>query len=351
MAIQEDFAFRPSPAMLDPTALEPMEMTMWEASPLIGLRLVPLLELHPFPMRTSRRPPYPLSSRTARHFFPSTVRVKLTWVTPPLPLPLSSPVTMSSAPRPETRVAEVPARPPVRICDGVSEPPVDEPATVGPATVLPVPGPAAVPPVGAGDCGAAVDGAAVDGEAGLELLPPALDDELKLELGVAGEEVLFVSDFTTAVVLGWLSLAADSRTAIVGLDPPLPPGGAVVVGAGATVTLVVAGATVVGGVVVATVVTGTLLAVPWVPWAPAGADAGAVWAEAGPACRTRNRPARSARDAAHLRGLTTSILGLVLIALTGPPGLAAGARSEHTSQGRGRFTMAPTGTSRTVLAL
>jgi hypothetical protein len=179
-----------------------MEMTMWEASPPSGLRLVPLLELHPFPMRTSRRPPCPLSSRTARHFFPSAVRVKLTWVTPPTLPALPSPVTMSSAPRPVTRVAEVPARPPVRICDGVSEPPVEGPATVGPATVLPVPVAAAEPPVGAGGCGAAVDCAPVGWEAEVELSPFPFDDVVTEVDGVAGEEVLFVSDFTTAVVLG-----------------------------------------------------------------------------------------------------------------------------------------------------
>lgn len=78
MAIQEDFALRPVPPMLDPTALEPIEMTMWEASPPSGLRCVPLLELQPEPMSTSRRLPWPSLSRTARHRFPSSFRVKVT---------------------------------------------------------------------------------------------------------------------------------------------------------------------------------------------------------------------------------------------------------------------------------
>jgi hypothetical protein len=131
-----------------------------------------------------------------------------------------------------------------------------------------------------------------------------------------------------------------------------------VAGAGATVVLVVAGAAVVGGVVVATVVAGAalvaapLLEVPWVPWAPAGSEAGVVCADAGRALRTRNRPARRAKDAAHLRGLTTSILGLVLIVRNAPPGL--GCRREgrrHTSQGRGEVYHGPGGHFKAPLAL
>ena len=83
------------------------------------------------------------------------------------------------------------------------------------------------------------------------------------------------------------------------------------VGAGA-----VAGATVVGEAAGATVVTGLawalLVDVPW-DWVPAGAGAGAVSAEAGPAFSTRKRPARSAKAATHLRGRTSSFLGLLLI--------------------------------------
>jgi hypothetical protein len=103
-----------------------------------------------------------------------------------------------------------------------------------------------------------------------------------------------------------------------GLELPDPLTGTVVLGAGLTVVLVVLGAAVVGGVVDAVVA--LLPAVPWVPVeAPAGSLAGAVCAEAGPACSTRKRPARSAKDATHLRGLTTSILGWVLIGMQRPP--------------------------------
>ena len=102
-----------------------------------------------------------------------------------------------------------------------------------------------------------------------------------------------------------------------GFEPPDPLGGTVVA-TGFTVVLVLAGAAVVGGVV-ATVV-GLLPAdVPEVPVAPSDPGAGAVWAEAGPACSTRKRPARSAKDATHRRGLTTSFLEPVLIGLRGPP--------------------------------
>jgi hypothetical protein len=102
--------------------------------------------------------------------------------------------------------------------------------------------------------------------------------------------------------------------------------GTVVVGAGAAV----AGAAVVGagagataplwGPLGPTVVTGLAVDVPW-DWVPAAVEAGAVSAEAGPACSTRKRPARSAKDAAHLRGLTTSFLVLALIGLNRPPSL------------------------------
>lgn len=93
-----------------------------------------------------------------------------------------------------------------------------------------------------------------------------------------------------------------------GLELPDPPRGTVVLGAGAgaTVVLVVVGAAVVGGVVDAVVAL-----VPEVPWVPGGAPA--VSAEAGPACSTRKRPARSAKDATHRRGRITSFLGWVLI--------------------------------------
>ena len=107
-------------------------------------------------------------------------------------------------------------------------------------------------------------------------------------------------------------MAADSRIAIDGFELPDPLTGTVVLAVALTVVLVVLGAAVVGGVVDAVVA--LLPAVPWVPVeVPAGSEAGAVWAEAGPACSTRKRPARSAKDATHFSGLTTSILVLVLI--------------------------------------
>ncbi len=107
-----------------------------------------------------------------------------------------------------------------------------------------------------------------------------------------------------------------------------------VVGAGA-----VAGATVVGEVAGATVVTGLawalLVDVPW-DWVPAGAEAGAVSAEAGPAFSTRKSPARSAKDATHLRGLTTSFLVLELIGLNRPPSLGCERGDRRAPQGRGK---------------
>jgi len=120
--------------------------------------------------------------------------------------------------------------------------------------------------------------------------------------------------------------------AIEGFDDP-PPWGTEVV-TGLTVVLVVAGAAVLllagaavllvvadGAVVLLTgatvlVVTPVPPDVPWAPvvLAPAGGEAGAASsAEAGRAPRSRKSPARSAKDAAHLRGLTTSISGLVHI--------------------------------------
>ena len=68
-------------------------------------------------------------------------------------------------------------------------------------------------------------------------------------------------------------------------------------------------------------------------WAPAGGEAGAVWAEAGPAFSTRKSPARSAKDATHLRGLTTSFLGLLLIGLNRPPWLHCEREGRRASAG------------------
>lgn len=90
--MQEDFAFRPGPPIVVPEALEPMEMIMWEASPPIGLRYGLLSEEQPGPMSTSSRPPWPLSSRTVRHRFPSAVRVNVT------PGPRMTVLTLSSSP-------------------------------------------------------------------------------------------------------------------------------------------------------------------------------------------------------------------------------------------------------------
>jgi hypothetical protein len=80
MAIQEAFAFLPFPPVVIELALEPIEITMWEASPPSGLRCVPS-EWHPEPMSTSVRFPKPSSSRTARQRVPSAFLVKVTPLT------------------------------------------------------------------------------------------------------------------------------------------------------------------------------------------------------------------------------------------------------------------------------
>ncbi|MDQ4067948.1 MAG: hypothetical protein M3203_00475 [Actinomycetota bacterium] len=200
---------------------------------------------------------------------------------------------------------------------GGTEPPADGPATGAPGADVPGTGPAVVPPV---ELGADVgdSGAAAACGTGLEPSPLPVDDVLTEELAAGGAVVVVTSGFTTGdapvcaggtvVVVGagvltvW-SVASD------GFELPPPVEGTVVLTAGATV---VAGAAVAGGVVVA----GALLAaVPWVPVeVPAGSEAGeAVSAAAGPAFRTRNIPARSAKAAAHLRGFTASGLALVLM--------------------------------------
>jgi hypothetical protein len=108
----------------------------------------------------------------------------------------------------------------------------------------------------------------------------------------------------------------DWITAMLGFEPPLPPGATVVEVTGLTVVVVVAaaGAVVVGvvGVVVAGATVVALASLACVPWELVGAPEAAS-AEAGRAPRSRKRPARSAKDAAHLRGRTTSLLGLELI--------------------------------------
>ena len=174
------------------------------------------------------------------------------------------------------------------------------------------------------------------GAAGAEPSPVAVDVGVTVVVpAVTGAVVvLVVSDgFTAADPLGCVgtvvvvALICWSR-ANDGLDPPVPVG-TVVVGAA------VAGAAVVGGVAGATVVTGLLPEVPW-DWVPAAGAAGAVSAEAGPAFSTRKRPARSAKDATHLRGLTTSFLVLELIGLNRPPSLGCERGVVGPPQGRGK---------------
>ena len=259
---------------------------MCEASPPSGLRCVPLFDWHPAPMKISSTWPKPSSSRTARHRLPSAFRVKLTPVTLPPPplLPALSPSPSTTSPpgRPVTLVVDDP--PSLANVWGESDPPVDGPAAVVPVAEVVGAGPAVEPPVvGDDDCGAvAVCGAG----AGLSAFPVDDDVLTEFELGVAGAEVLLVSWVTVAVPPG---LAAGAGAVVVtaalaawsvdsdGFEPPLPLTATVVVGAGATVVLVVAGAAVVGGVVVATVPEAPLAAVPWAPVeAPAGSEAGAV---------------------------------------------------------------------------
>jgi len=142
----------------------------------------------------------------------------------------------------------------------------------------------------------------------------------EVDPAVVGEEVLFVSCFTTLVPPAVAGLLAASRNANDGVELPVPIEGTVVLVTGLTVVLVVGSVLVLGAVPVvgATVVlTGTLVTVaPWTPaeaGASAGGVAGAASADAGPEPRSRKSPARSAKDAAHRRGLTTSIFGLALI--------------------------------------
>ncbi|HET7721432.1 MAG TPA: hypothetical protein VFK43_15805, partial [Acidimicrobiales bacterium] len=159
------------------------------------------------------------------------------------------------------------------------------------------------PDVGLAGCAAGAELPPVAGDVWVTEVVPAV---------VGAVVVLVVSDgFTAADPLGCVGTVVVVAlicwsTASDGFDPPVPVG-TVVVGA----AVAVAGAAVVGVVAGATVVTG-LAVVPW-DWVPAAVVAGAVSAEAGPAFSTRKRPARSAKDATHLRGLTTSFLVLELI--------------------------------------
>ena len=132
-----------------------------------------------------------------------------------------------------------------------------------------------------------------------------------------GAAVLFDSCFSTPAPVGAVGLLAAWSTASDGFEPPLPPWGTVVLVTGAVVLVVAGASVVVGATAVFTVVLVT--AVPWAPGADgasAGDVAGAASAEAGPEPKSKKRPARSAKDATHLRGLTTSFLGLVLICWT-----------------------------------
>ncbi len=211
-------------------------------------------ELHPEPMSTFSKSPWPLSSVTVRHRLPSAVRVN---VMPESPLPTLRPLSSSSP-------ATAPALP-VRVL--VDEPDdlwsrrasetsvlAEGPAAEVPVDVAPIPGTAAGPPVEESVCGAvAVCGADVvfDGW-------PVDNSVPEVEPGVVGAVVLFVSvvavpvvpvETGTVVVTDW----TDNRTAIDGFEPPLPLGAAVVLSAG-WADAVVAGAAVVGVVAGATVV-------------------------------------------------------------------------------------------------
>jgi hypothetical protein len=193
------------------------------------------------------------------------------------------------------------------------------PVLVGPAPGEPAlrmagaAGPAAEPPV-VGD--AAVSGAAV----GAGVVPSPFDVVLtEVVPAVVGVEVVGVVCLATACPLAagaWVvGGTRDWITAMLGFEPPLPPGATVVETGLAMVVVVAAAGAVVGGVVLGTVVAGAtvvLASPPAVPWVLVGAPE-AAWAEAGRAPRSRKRPARSAKDAAHLRGRTTSLLGLELI--------------------------------------
>lgn len=213
--------------------------------------------------------------------------------------------------------------------------PVDGPAMVAaPAKVARAAG--ELPPepdVCAGVCGAGAEASPVAFGVWVTEVVPAVNGAVV---------VLVVSDgFTAADPLGCVGTVVVVIAVICwsswidGLDPP-DPEGTVVVGA----AVAVAGAAVVAGVVGATVVTGLAVPpllpdVPW-DWVPAAEGAGAVSAEAGPELSTRNSPARSAKDATHLRGLTASFLVLELIGLNRPPSLGCERGGRGPPQGRGK---------------
>jgi len=172
-----------------------------------------------------------------------------------------------------------------------------------------------------------------------------VDDWLtEVEAAGAGEGALWVICFTATVdevvgagaVVGGLS---EAMTAMLGLEPPPPLTGPVAAAGWAVVLVAAAGADgagagtgVAGAALLPLTGTAVVTVAPDVPWEPVEAP-GAVSAEAGRAPRSRKRPARSAKDAAHLRGLTASLLGLVLIWLDRPPCLNCVREGRKTSAG------------------
>jgi hypothetical protein len=184
------------------------------------------------------------------------------------------------------------------------------------------------PDVGLATGAAGAEASPVAGDVWVTVVVPAVTRAvvvLVVSDGLAAADPLGCVGTVVVVALICWSRAND------GLDPPVPVG-TVVVGAavaGAAVVGVVAGATVVGLAVAA------LPEVPW-DWVPAAGAAGAVSAEAGPAFSTRKSPARSAKDATHLRGRTTSFLVLELIGLNGPPSLGCERGVGGPPQGRGK---------------
>src|SRR5579885_1758350 len=253
MAMQLDFALRPSPPALPPMALEPMEMIMCDASPPNGLWLVPLPELQPDPISTSRTSPYPLSLWIARHLRPSAVREKVTFPITPFSLGSPSPfVTVGSAAAAAGRRVVLALR--STPMDG-AEPPAPIEAGAGePASPAGATGPAVEPPVDAAVCvcEAAVGAGVVPVPVGVVLTVVAPDVVGVVVLGA----VCLTAVFPAVALVGACCWAMDWSTARLGFDPPLPTEGAVVVVVALTVVVVVAAAGAVVGGVAGTVVAG-----------------------------------------------------------------------------------------------
>lgn len=247
---------------------------MCDASPPNGLWLVPLPELQPDPIRTSRTSPKPLSVWIARHRRPSAVREKVTFPITPFSLGSASPfVTDGSAAAAAGRTVVLALR---STPMGGDEPPVPiEAAPAEPASVTGAAGPAVEPPGDAAVCGAAV-GAAVG--AGLVPVPVPVGVVVTVVATDAGGVVVlgavcFTTVFPAVAPVGACCWLMDWSTARLGFDPPLPTEGAVVVVVAMTVVVVVAAAGAVVGGVVGTVVAGATVLVlpPPVPWVLAGA--------------------------------------------------------------------------------